>query len=314
MRIHHRLEDVGSRGPSFVTVGMFDGVHLAHRAIIEQTVARAQAHQGRAIVVTFDPHPKEIIGDPSAVELLTTLDERTTLISALGVDILLVLPFDRDFSRIAFREFTQRFLVEGLGAVGVMEGYDHHWGRNREGDVDALKQLGEEFGFSVYASDPIRVGETLVNSSNLRSLLRDGSVAEAARLLGRPYSLTGTVVEGDKRGRTLGYPTANLALPTPRKLVPRNGIYVVRAFVENRTIGGLLSIGVRPTFGANGRRMIEVHLLDFQGDLYGETLRVEILHRIRDEQKFDSPEALVRQMTLDEAEGRRFINDSLITS
>ena len=305
MRTVQRLEEIPFDRNSVVTVGTFDGVHRAHQEILRQAVARARGRSARSVVVTFDPHPKEVIGPhPENVHLLTTPSERREACEALGIDLMLVVPFDRDLAALSSREFTKRYLVDGIGASEVLEGYDHHWGRNREGDVSALRQFGKEFGFTVIAVDPIRQAGELVNSSTIREHLLRGSVAEAASLLGRPYEIRGRVVRGDERGRTLGYPTANLAPDHVRKLVPQDGIYVADVQSKGSAHAGMVSIGVRPTFHQDGRKTIEAHLLDFSGDLYDSELRIRFLERLRDELKFESADALVTQMRQDEEESR----------
>jgi riboflavin kinase/FMN adenylyltransferase len=308
MQTIHRLEDVPRDRKSVVTVGTFDGVHRAHQEIIRQAVVRAKARQARSVIVTFDPHPKTVVGNkPDEAQVLTTLEEREELCRGLGIDLLLVIRFDAEFSRIPFADFTRRYLVDGLAAVEVLEGYDHHWGRNREGDVSALKHLGAEWGFAVDAIEPIRVNGVAVNSSTIRRLLLAGRVAEAAELLGRPYEVRGTVVRGDERGRTLGYPTANLDVSDRRKLIPANGIYAARVTAAQQAHPGLVSIGVRPTFHSDGARRVEAHLLDFSGDLYGRPIAVHFIERLRDELKFETSDALIAQMKQDEAQARALI-------
>ncbi len=305
MRVVRHPGEAGFEKKTVATVGTFDGVHRAHRQILERVVSRAREIGGRSLVVTFEPHPRTVVGpDPAAVRILTTLAERTAELEALGVDVLLVLQFDRTFSRQSPREFYVKYLVEGTGVSAVFEGFDHHWGRDRAGNVQKLRALGEEFGFEVVALDPVSLDGRVVNSSTVRSDLMAGEVDAAARLLGRPYTLAGRVIRGDQRGRRLGYPTANLELEDPRKLLPRDGIYVVRAEVRNRSYGGMMSIGVRPTFHSNGTRTVEVHILDFRDDIYGEVIRVAFLRRLRDELRFGSAEELIRRMQDDEKESR----------
>ncbi len=305
MKLVRQPGEAGFEKRTVATVGTFDGVHRAHRRILEQVVQRARAIGGRSLVVTFEPHPREVVGpDPEAVRILTTLSERTEQLESLGVDVLLVLTFDRSFSRQSPREFYAKYLVEGTGLSAVFEGFDHHWGRDREGNIQQLQALGREFGFDVVAVDPVMLDGRVVNSSTVRADLTAGLVEAATGLLGRPYSLTGRVILGDQRGRLLGYPTANLELESPKKLLPKDGIYVVRVDRGDRSYGGMLSIGVRPTFHSNGVRTVEVHILDFQDDIYGETIRVSLLRRLRDELRFGSAEDLIRRMQEDEKESR----------
>jgi riboflavin kinase/FMN adenylyltransferase len=287
---------------SVVSVGTFDGVHLAHQQLLKEVVERARARKGRSIVLTFDPHPKEVLtGQP--MQLLTTIEERQQICEQLGIDVFYRIGFTYEFSRLTSREFYLRYVVQGCGVSEVVEGYDHHFGRDREGSVEELLKLGREFEFSVAALKPVYADEEIVSSSQIRQHLLQGKVDRALRLLGRPYAVSGTVVRGDARGRELGYPTANLQL-THHKLVPQDGIYFVQVDVGGPTRYGMVSIGVRPTFFDQGQRTVEVHLLDFEGDLYGETLTVQFLKRLREERKFDSAQQLVVQMHLDEQHSR----------
>jgi riboflavin kinase/FMN adenylyltransferase len=284
-----------------VTVGTFDGVHEGHREILREVVRRATARGGRSVVVTFEPHPREVVGT-AAVQLLTTLDERQRLIDEVGPDILFVIPFTYEFSRQSFREFYLTYFIEGIGVSEIVEGYDHHFGRDREGNIEELLKLGKEFELSIVVVKPYTVDGEVVSSSKIRQHLIDGNVERARVLLGRPYSVTGTVVRGEGRGARLGYPTANIALASAKKIVPRDGIYFVGVRVDQKFHPGMASIGVRPTFSSNGQRTVEVNILEYRGDLYGQSIELHFLKRLRDEQKFDSAEALVAQMDRDRVE------------
>lgn len=290
---------------SVVSVGTFDGVHLAHQQLLREVVERAKARKGRSVVLTFDPHPKEVLtGKP--MQLLTTIEERQQICEGLGIDIFYRIGFTFEFSRQTSRDFYLRYVVQGSGVSEVVEGYDHHFGRDREGSVEELLKLGREFEFSVAALKPVYVDEEIVSSSQIRQNLLNGKVDRAQRLLGRPYTVSGVVVRGDARGRELGYPTANLQL-THHKLVPQDGIYFAQVDFEGATAFGMVSIGVRPTFFDQGLRTVEVHLLDFEGDLYGKTLAVQFLRRLREERKFDGAHQLIDQMRRDEAQSRLLV-------
>jgi len=301
MRRASRLSDVEYQKNSVVTVGSFDGVHLAHREVIEEVVQRAGARKGRSVVLTFEPHPKEVLGG-TPVHLLTTLEERQALCEELRVDLFFVVEFTYEFSRQTSREFLVRYIIQGTGVSEVIEGYDHHFGRDREGSIEELVRLGKEFEFSVVAMKPVYVEEEVVSSSRIRQHLLEGRVDRAERLLGRPYALSGTVVRGDGRGRSLGYPTANLRLSSGRKMVPQDGIYFARVDLGGDVRFGMVSIGTRPTFTTGGQRIVEVNILDFDGDLYGRVIAIQFLKRLRDEMKFESAELLVEQMHRDRAE------------
>ena len=312
MKRAFRLNEVEHEKSSVVTVGSFDGFHRAHQLIIRQAVERARKSAGRSVVITFEPHPQEIVGKGgNSVQLLTSPEERQKFFEDYGIDVLLVLTFDYEFSRQSFREFYVTYIVNGTGVSHVVEGYDHHFGRDRQGNVKELERLGKEFGFSITAIDAVYVGKEVVSSSTIRRLLLDGNVEHAAELIGRPYNLGGTVVRGDARGRELGYPTANIRPRLAKKLVPRNGIYFVRVDGTGKEAFGMMSIGVRPTFHSDGERVVEVNILDFDGNLYDKELEVHFLRRLRDEQKFESAEALVQQMHKDKEVSTRLVKEFL---
>ncbi len=312
MKRAFRLNEVEHEKSSVVTVGSFDGFHRAHQLIIRQAVERARKSAGRSVVITFEPHPQEIVGKGgNSVQLLTSPEERQKFFEDYGIDVLLVLTFDYEFSRQSFREFYVTYIVNGTGVSHVVEGYDHHFGRDRQGNVKELERLGKEFGFSITAIDAVYVGKEVVSSSTIRRLLLDGNVEHAAELIGRPYNLGGTVVRGDARGRELGYPTANIRPRFAKKLVPRNGIYFVRVDGAGKEAFGMMSIGVRPTFHSDGERVVEVNILDFDGNLYDKELEVHFLRRLRDEQKFESAEALVQQMHKDKEVSTRLVKEFL---
>ncbi len=310
MQIARQLSDVSFEINSVVSVGSFDGVHRAHQEVIREVIRRARERSGRSVIVTFEPHPKLVLGPaPKDIRLLTTLEERTDLCARVGVELFFVIPFTFEFSRQTFRDFYLKYIVKGVGASEVIEGYDHHFGRDREGSIQELLQMGREFDFSVIAMKPVTVGDEIVSSSAIRHHLLQGNVERAAELLGRPYSLTGTVVRGDGRGRALGYPTANIAPTSPVKMVPLNGIYVAVVRWQSSVSYGLVSIGTRPTFTENGDRRMEVHILDFEGDLYDATIDIQFLKRLREERKFDTAGELVRQMDADKEAGKQAIQE-----
>ena len=302
MDIVFRPEEIEYQKNSVVSVGTFDGVHLAHQQLLREVVERTRARKGRSVVITFDPHPKEVLtGKP--VQLLTSIEERQQICERIGIDVFYRIGFTYEFSRLTSREFYLRYVVQGCGVSEVVEGYDHHFGRDREGSVEELLKLGRELEFSVAALKPVYIDEEIVSSSRIREHLLNGKIERANRLLGRHYTVSGTVVRGDARGRELGYPTANLQL-TSHKLVPQDGIYFAEVEVDGTTLFGMVSIGVRPTFFEQGIRTVEVHLLDFEGDLYGRTLAVEFVKRLREERKFSGAQELIDQMHIDEQESR----------
>jgi riboflavin kinase/FMN adenylyltransferase len=290
-----------------VTVGTFDGVHLGHREVIAAVVARAREVGGRSVVVTFDPHPKEVVASAHGpVELLSTLGERAAAFERLGVDLLLVLPFTYEFSRLTSREFYERHVWGEVGVREVIVGHDHTFGRDREGSIQPLRTIGIQQGFAVIVLPPFLVDGERISSTRIRAALREGSVAKAARFLGSPYTLSGTVVPGDGRGRGLGYPTANIAVQAARKVLPADGVYVVQAELAGTSYRGMMNIGVRPTVTDGRTRTLEVHLLGSHGDLAGESIAVGFLERLRDERKFASLEELIGQLARDRAAAEKF--------
>ena len=289
---------------SVVTVGTFDGVHRGHQAIIKYLNRRAEEQSGPSTLVSFDPHPRAVVhGDD--VPLLTTVAERADLLEELGLDRFVVVPFSIDFAQLGPKEYVRDVLVKRIGVQEITVGYDHRFGKDRTGDVDLLRELGGQYGFETDVIPPQEVDHDVVSSSSIRSLLvEEGAIEPVNERLGRPYQLDGIVARGEGRGRKLGYPTANLALEDARKLVPKRGVYATRVILpDGRQRGGMMNIGRRPTFDEMDVT-VEVHLLDFEGDLYGERLSVQFLQRLRDEQKFQSAEALAAQLSEDEGRCR----------
>jgi len=306
MVIARSVEDIAYRPASIVTVGTFDGVHRGHAAIIQQVVRRAKETGARSVIVTFEPHPREVVGQ-GPVELLTTLEERLELIGALGADAIVVLPFPYEFSRLTPNEFYETIMVKAIGVSEVIEGTDHMFGRDREANIETLKALGSRFGFRVTAAVTVLDNGEPISSSRIRAALMEGNVEAAEELLDRPYGLRGTVVAGDGRGAQLGYPTANVQPASAKKIVPANGVYVAGVEIGNELRYGMLNIGVRPTLTSGSERVVEVHVFELNEDLYGKQLRIQFLKRLRNEIKFSSKEELVDQLRRDRSESLKFV-------
>ena len=299
------LDDV-SLEDACLTIGTFDGLHRGHQEIIRQLTAGALESGAPAVVLTFRPPPSVVLGKREQAQYLTSPDELAALLEGMGVDVLIIHPFDRALAALSAREFIEILKVR-LRFRALWIGYDFAMGRDRQGDAAALEKLGLELGYRLRIIPAVEVSGDAVSSSQIRARIAEGEVAEAARMLGRPYRLEGVVVRGEGRGKSIGIPTANLLVPADRAL-PGNGVYVCRAQVEGESLGAAANIGVRPTFDGQGARVtIEAHLLDFDGDLYGESLSLEFLRRLRGERRFPDAQALVAQILADIAEARQVL-------
>lgn len=294
---------------SIITVGTFDGVHRGHRVLINTVLEKARRRKGRSVVVTFDPHPREIINPGKAgIKLLSTLEERSELLSELDVDEMVVIPFDRDFSLLTSEEFVRDIIWKKIGVSEFVIGYDHQFGRNREGTIETVQEIATELGFDVYVVSKQEVGDKTVSSSAIRKALQDhGDIELANRLLGRPYLLNGSVVHGDNRGKSIGYPTANIKLANPRKVIPKNGVYAVKTRVEGEYHNSMMNIGVRPTFDGESETL-EVHLFDFDKTIYGNSIQVQFIKRIRDEQRFSDVESLKNRLDEDKKTCKKILS------
>lgn len=289
---------------NIVTVGTFDGIHRGHQEVVREIVRRARAGDARSVLVTFDRHPLEVVRPESAPEVLTTPDEKKEVLASTGLDYVVFLTFTRALSRLTPREFVETILVDRIGVTELVIGYDHGFGHDRAGDAETLRQVGRERGFTVDVIAPVKQGAEAVSSTGIRRAVEQGDLARARRDLGRPYSVLAKVVRGEGRGTGLGFPTANLEVGGGRKLVPGAGIYAVRVWSGGlQGVSGALHLGPRPTFEGSPPSM-EVHLLDWTGDLYGQELRVDFIERIRGVERFDSAAALVARMHRDVAEVR----------
>jgi riboflavin kinase/FMN adenylyltransferase len=301
--------DLPPGGASFtrtvVTIGNFDGVHLGHRTILGRVCQRARELEAQAVAVTFDPHPLKVLRPTMELPLLTTPAQKLELLTQAGLDAVVVLPFTREFAALGARDFVTQYFHERLRVREVVVGHDYSFGRGREGNIDLLKEMGRDLGFTVQVVWAVEVDGAVVSSSLIRALLRLGKVAEAAHLLGRPFAVAGRVVQGKGRGAALlKVPTANIR--TANELLPASGIYAVRVRRGEETLPGVANLGTCPTFD-NGELSLEVHLLDFNGDLYGESLEVAFAARLREERRFTSIEALAAQIHRDINQARKML-------
>jgi len=306
MKIIDHIDSLPSFDRPVVTVGTYDGVHLGHQAILREVRRKKETRSGTSVVVTFEPHPQAVVAPESAPFLLTTKTEKVEILEKEGIDGVIFLPFDGAMAQLEAEEFVREILVGKLGIEAVVIGYNHAFGRGRSGNVRSMKRLGERFGFDVDAVPPVIVDEGPVSSTRIRRLIRAGGVAQAARLLGRPYRLFGEVIQGDGRGHRIGFPTANLKVDHPRKLLPGDGVYALWAELNGARFPALMNIGVRPSFRAG--RAIEVHLLDFEDQIYGAELRGKVVAKIREEKRFDRPDALSEQIAQDTELARKILH------
>lgn len=295
-----------------LTIGNFDGVHLGHQSIMRTVISRARQLDGQAVVLTFDPHPRKVLHPERAPRLLTTTDQKLEALEQLGIDVVIVEPFDREFASVTPDYFVREIIHRRIAPVEVFVGYDFHFGRDREGSMRTLCETGANLGFSVTIIAEVKMGEEDVNSTRIRSLLASGEVESVAKLLGRPFSLRSEVVEGDRRGRTIGFPTANLA--PENEILPAAGVYAGDLRIldggeaeKNERYPAVVNVGQRPTFYENGRLLAEAHLLDFEGDLYGRSVELCFRARLRSERKFPSIDALKKQIAADVVTAREVL-------
>jgi riboflavin kinase/FMN adenylyltransferase len=302
MRVFESLDPVAKFAKPVLTIGNYDGIHIGHVRIIDRVKERARAISGTSMLMTFNPHPLHILRPDKEMAAIVPLAEKKRLIEEAGVDVLFVLPFTAQFADLSPETFVASVLVEKLAVAVVVVGYDFRYGKKGRGDAASLEAAGRAHGFFVETVGAVTIDGEKVGSNRIRKLVADGSVAAAARLLGRPFALEGTVVKAWGRGRGIGYPTANLK--TRYSLIPKDGVYVTEAAFDGNTRGGLTNIGHNPTFGEGQGRSIETFILDFEGDLYGRKVRLSFLDRIRDDMKFASVDELKARIAQDVEAGR----------
>ena len=298
MKIFNSIQDFKSNCPTIVTLGTFDGVHLGHGKIIKRLIQSASDEKSESLVLTFFPHPRMVLQNDSSIKLLNTITERAILLEKAGLDNLIIHPFDQKFSQMEAEEFVKTILVDQFNAKKIIIGYDHRFGRNRAADINDLIAFGKKYNFEVEQILAEEIDEVSISSTKIRNALFDGNISLANEYLGHEYFLTGIVEKGKQLGRTINFPTANLKIDEDYKLIPQNGVYIVKSFIDNNWVYGMMNIGTNPTVGGK-TQSIEVHYLNFEGDLYGKKLAVEILKRIRAEEKFPSFEALKMQLEKD---------------
>lgn len=299
MKVYYGVDEFPQLKDVVLTMGTFDGVHYGHRKILKRLLESAKANNGHAVVMTFHPHPRAVLfPDQTDLRLLSTVTEKIELLASMGIEHLIVQPFTLDFSKLTHREFVERYLINQINMQRMVVGYDHQFGHKRQGNFDELLKLSSEFGFEVEKIPEQDIDEVVVSSTKIRNALLTGNVSLANQLLSYNYSLCGEVVKGNQVGRTLGFPTANIYLSDNNKLIPSDGVYSALAYVNGVQYKSVVSIGNRPTFN-DSKKSIEVHLLDFNRDIYNQNLKIEFVEFVRTQRKFDQIEGLIQQIKAD---------------
>jgi len=307
VKVYKGLGEFEKLERAIVTTGTFDGVHQGHRKILNRLIEVAKKNKGESVLLTFFPHPRMVLQPDSDLKLINTIDEKIELLRQVGIDHLIIHPFTREFSRTTSLEFVRDLLVNKIGTTKLVIGYDHHFGRNREGSFEHLKEFGPIYGFEVEEISVQDVDNVNVSSTKVRKALEDGEVDLASNYLGYPFFIHGVVVHGQKNGRELGYPTANLEIQNPYKLIPANGIYAVKVEIGGKLFRGMLNIGTRPTMELGGDISVEVHIFDFKESIYGQELTVSFIKRIRSEKKFETRDALIAEMEKDQVKAEHIL-------
>ena len=310
MKTFHDISSFKTNEKTFVTIGTFDGVHFGHKEIINKLVDDAKLAGKKSVLLTFFPHPRMVLQKDTTIALINTIKERTALLEKTGLDYLIIHPFSIAFSRLTALDFVRDLLVAQLNISKLIIGYDHHFGKNREGNIEQLTEYSHTYGFSVKEIPAQDIDDVSVSSTKIRSALAAGNLKTANRYLGSPFMLSGKVVNGKKLGGQIGFPTANIDILEDYKLIPKTGVYIVQSKIDNKTIFGMMNIGNRPTVSGT-HQTIEVHFFDFNNDLYDTFLTIELLFFLRDEHKFDTIESLILQLKKDEQTARDYLKKEL---
>ncbi len=310
MEIIHSLSNYHHTEGTVVTIGTFDGVHIGHQKIIEQVVKTAKQLGKKAVLLTFFPHPRMVLQQNASIELINTIDERAELLSKTGLDYLIIHPFSMEFSRLTALDFVRKILINQLHTSKLIIGYDHHFGKNREGNLEQLTEYSHLYNFEVEEIPAQDINDVAVSSTKIRKALSEKNIKTANKYLGYHFMLNGTVVNGKQLGGKIGFPTANLSIKEAYKLIPKTGVYVVKSKINNTIVFGMMNIGFRPTLEGK-HQTIEIHFFDFNNDLYGQNLTIEVLYFLRDEEKFDSVEKLISQIKKDREIALNYIENIL---
>ena len=310
MKIVQNTSNFSDKEKTYVTIGTFDGVHFGHQKIIEKLIDEAKKAGKKSVVLTFFPHPRMVLQKDVSLELINTIEERATLLEKTGLDYLIIHPFSKEFSRMTALEFVRDILVNQLNISKLIIGYDHHFGKNREGNITQLTEYSHLYDFKVEEIPAQDIDDVSVSSTKIRRALATGNLKTANNFLGYNFMLNGNVVNGKKLGGKIGYPTANIDIKESYKLIPKTGVYIVKSAIDEKTIFGIMNIGNRPTVNGN-HQTIEVHFFDFNQNLYDRNLTIELIYFLRDEEKFDSVEILIQQLKKDEKTARDYIKKKM---
>ncbi|WP_035674044.1 bifunctional riboflavin kinase/FAD synthetase [Flavobacterium sp. 83] len=306
MKIFHSINDFSSNKKTILTLGTFDGVHIGHKKILEKLIQKTKKEDYESLVLTFFPHPRMVLQEHSDIKLLNTIDEKIALLEQIGIENLVIHPFDETFSRLTAEEFVKNVLVDRFHIQKIIIGYDHRFGRNRTANIDDLIAFGKEYSFEVEQISVQEINDISVSSTKIRTALLEGNMDLANECLGYEYFLTGIIVKGKQLGRTINFPTANIKIEENYKLIPQNGVYIVKSTINQKTVFGMMNIGFNPTVDGQNQT-IEVHYFDFDEDLYNQKIRVSLLHRIRSEQKFESFILLKEQLEKDKKTATEYL-------
>ncbi|MES2576689.1 MAG: bifunctional riboflavin kinase/FAD synthetase [Bacteroidota bacterium] len=307
MKIFHSINDFSSTKKTILTLGTFDGVHIGHKKILKKLTQNTENQKYESLVLTFFPHPRMVLQEHSDIKLLNTIDEKIDLLEKIGIENLVIHPFDEAFSRLTAEEFVSNILVDRFHIQKIVIGHDHRFGRNRTANIDDLIAYGKEYGFEVEQISVQEINDISVSSTKIRNALLEGDMALANDYLGYNYFLTGSIIQGKQLGRTIGFPTANLKIEENYKLIPQNGVYIVKSIIDGQNVFGMMNIGFNPTVDGQ-KQSIEIHYFDFDADLYNQKISVSILQRIRSEQKFESVDLLKEQLEKDKKTALAFLN------
>ena len=307
MKIYRSIQDYDEDKRSVVTIGTFDGIHLGHQKILSRLIKSSKNKDLNSVVLTFFPHPRIILNKYNEVKMIDTLDEKIIHLNEIGIDSLVIHPFDKNFSLLSANQFIKDFLVDKLKIKHIIIGYDHRFGKGREASVTDLKNYADDYDFTVEEIKAQEIEKITVSSTKIRNSINQGDIKTTEKYLGRSFNLTGKVIKGDGLGKKINYPTANIFIEETYKIIPKDGVYLVETIIEDKLFNGMMNIGHRPTIGTN-LKSIEVHLFNFNEDIYGKVISIKMISKIRDEKKFSSIQALKEQLVKDENYCLKLIN------